>query len=124
MNLRRLLALLLLAAFVIGLSEDLLLRADAYALHVVCPEHGELIHAAVGSESPDPSVRAQPSEQHAVGCELAALGSAPLAVQPPAPQVTDATAEPPALPPAPLIDQDVVVALVLGYAPKTSPPIA
>lgn len=123
--LRRLLSLLLLVAFAMGLGEDLLVRADAYALHVVCPEHGELVHAAVGDTSNERSLRQAPdAEPHGVGCELAALGNAPPALQAPAIPTAVAQAEARPLPPAPLIDPDIVVALVLGYAPKTSPPIA
>ena len=44
-RLRRLLALLLLVAFAVGLGQDLLTRGDDYVAHVICPEHGDVMHA-------------------------------------------------------------------------------
>src|SRR5262245_15952640 len=107
-----------------GLGEDLLVRADAYATHVVCPEHGELVHAAPAAATGDRSYQTAPADQHGGACALGTLGHAPPMLQPqvPAAAVDVPTSRP--LPPAPLIDQDIAVALVLGYAPKTSPPIA
>lgn len=119
---RRSLALLLLAAFIIGLAGDLLRRGDEYAIHVVCPEHGEILHAQPSRPVGAHSIKALPTSAHTNGCELAVMGPTPTPAPPPelisAPLLTLTLLPAPA--DAPTRDRRAVA--VLGYAPKTSPP--
>lgn len=120
---RRLLALLMLAAFAVGLAQDLLRRGDDYVIHVVCPEHGEVMHASAPRPSSDRAVKALPASAHANGCELAVMGptqppcALPLALALPA----MASLVLPASAQAPTLDRRDP--RVIGYAPKTSPPV-
>ena len=122
-RLRRLLALLLLVAFAVGLGQDLLTRGDDYVAHVICPEHGDVMHAFAPQSAGEVGFKALPTRAHGKGCELATMGPAPTPAQP-APSLT--------LPPllvtglhvdraAPTLDRRDP--RVIGYAPKTSPPV-
>lgn len=122
-RLRRLLAILLLIAFAVGLSQDLLRRGDDYIAHVICPEHGELIHAFAPNPPGERAIMALPTSRHSDGCELAVLGPWPTPARPAA-QITLPELQGRDLPPsvdAPTLDRREP--RVLGYAPKTSPPV-
>ena len=120
---RRLLALLLLAAFIIGMAGDLIRRGDEYAVHVICPEHGEIMHARATKPTSDHGVKQLPTTPHGNGCALAVMGPSPTAAPPPGPLLAPAMlmANFMVPPDAPTLDRRAVQ--VLGYAPKTSPPV-
>ena len=111
---------LLIVALLLGLVRDTAILADQVRLHVVCPEHGEVVHAAP-VESRGSELRALAPSEHGGGCHLAALGPLPAIATPPAPEVAAAPSFPllatnsaPRAPP---------VAAPLIRAPKTSPPV-
>ena len=119
---RQLISILLLVAFLLGLGQDLIQRTDAVHGHVVCPEHGELLH--VGVSPAEGAARWTSPEAHGLACDLAlpsgllgvvlAAGTA-LALDLPALAALDAQDPPLAV---------VWVSSPLLVAPKTSPPVA
>lgn len=114
--------LLLVAAF--GIVRGAAQTADALHTHVVCVEHGDLVHMSAGaSYSSRSELRALASDHHD-GCALAAFAtppSSPLPAPPfarldaPAPLTADARA-----PPSATASTSVPL---LSNAPKTSPPV-
>lgn len=112
---------MVLAVFLLGLFRDVAVDVDELRLHVVCPEHGEVLHAAAtGEQGQGPEWRALTPEEHGGGCALADLAPAPGGlpalfpelVGPEAPPII-ATGSAPRAPPT---------AAPLRFAPKTSPP--
>lgn len=84
----RLLALFCALLLVAGSLGRAIQAIDSAERHVVCPEHGELLHPAVG-EAASVDELVMPSElAHGDACTLASLGATPLgpSLQPPCPQ--------------------------------------
>lgn len=115
--------LIVLAVFLLGLFRDVAMEVDALHRHVVCPEHGELLHTAAGAgqeRGEQQEWRAVAPDEHGDGCVLADLGLAPGGLAEPFPEFVPPEAPPiiatgsaPRAPPA---------ASPLRFAPKTSPP--
>lgn len=118
---RLLLLPLILGLFLLGLLRDVAANEDALRIHVVCPEHGEIVHAKATTHGQSELTTA-PEDEHHSSCELADLGSLPTILGPTPPTVSApeqwseiAANLAPRGPPvtrSPLIN-----------APKTSPPI-
>jgi hypothetical protein len=121
MRARRLLLLpLLLAVFLLGVLRDTAASEDALRIHVVCPEHGELLHANVTRRDHAEIKSAETQKAHS-GCTLAELGPLPSVVPELPPTLVLPEARPliarsaaPRGPPPGLSP--------LVCAPKTSPP--
>ncbi len=124
---RPLMALLLLLALLMGLVVDLASRADATHTHVVCPEHGEQIHAdaaVVGDiERASPELRSLADLEHGLGCLLTLFAQPQAAQLVPAHPSFVAAAKWTA-PPGPTWTDAGIAARRdrLEFAPKTSPP--
>lgn len=109
-----------------GLAGDTATRADGFHTHMVCPEHGEQLHA-VAPDRPRGTgeITSAPDGDHQAGCVLALLGNAPndrwLPTPPSAPSAPDWADAPP---PAPSDATLVHARARLEFAPKTSPPRA
>ena len=119
---RQLISILLLVAFLLGLGQDLIQRTDALHGHVVCPEHGELLHVGVAPVSG--SAQWGAPEKHGLACALALPGGllGVLAAAEPASVDVDLALVPPALARAPAAPTAASSPLIV--APKTSPPVA
>jgi hypothetical protein len=125
MRLRRhYLVLTLLFAALFGIVRGAAQTADALHTHVVCAEHGDLVHMATGQAYSKRSELSSLATDHHDDCAMAAFGAppvTPLAVPPiacvhaPESALPDlvATAEHGAVRAIPL----------LATAPKTSPPV-
>lgn len=118
---KRLLATLFSALLMLGAGADAVAEADALQAHVVCPEHGELVHVdAVHHHGA--SVQSVPADDHGFGCHLSELGLPPVvAAVAPALFVPAAIPVPLGTPGSPRAPPVRVAILLL--APKTSPPV-
>jgi len=125
MRLRRpYLILTLLFAALLGIVRGAAQTADALHTHVVCAEHGDLVHMAAGHASSTRSELSSLATDHHDDCAMAAFGGPPVgAVTLPAVAVVEH-------PEAAFVD--LVAAAprraaraipLLAAAPKTSPPV-
>ena len=120
--LKRLLALLCVLLLIAGSLCRAFQDVDALQGHVVCPEHGELIHVATGVGSDVDELTLPPADlAHGEECALVALGTTP----------ADSVAKAPTVhhPAGAMFRHEGVAASAtqmrippLQFAPKASPP--
>ena len=112
-----------LLAVLLGMFEGVAALADQTRVHVVCPEHGELIEASHVPGVPHETLANATLDRHELGCALALFGHPPPVIELPTPPSL-------LLPPLPdpecpvLGSSEGTTAAPLLAAPKTSPPTA
>ncbi len=122
-------ALFMLVALLLGIVQDSASRADAAHTHVVCPEHGEQLHAdanvAPETERRTTEIRSLAAQEHGLGCTLALFANARADQLLPAPPSVDVVVEWTVLPARTWTDFAFATRRDrLEFAPKTSPPQA
>jgi hypothetical protein len=119
----------MLVALLLSLLGDSASRADSLHAHVVCPEHGEQVHAGAAAS---PEAERRPSEirsldaaEHGPGCLLAMLANLRGDLVLPAPSGVDVAEEWIVAPPPTCTEPGASAQRDrLELAPKTSPPRA